>query len=57
MKLFVAFIDDEPRLDITSTSKEGVGPRATKVMHPHTWLNLNREGRVRIKQIKLDVMV
>lgn len=57
MKLYVVFIDGEPRLDIASTDKGTIGQRAVKVMHPHTWLSLNREGRVQIKQIKLEVMV
>jgi len=57
LKLYVAFIDGEPRLDITATDKDAIGQRAVKTMHPHTWWSLNREGRVQIKQIKLDVMV
>lgn len=57
MKLYVVFIDGEPRLDITSTDKDAIGRRAVKVMHPATWYDLRREGRVQIKQIKLEVMV
>lgn len=57
MKFFTILIDGVPRLDITGASAATAATRAAKVIGHREWNFYCQEGRARIVQVKLEVMV